>query len=265
MEPLIFVDADSLYFRICFKTKKKNEIRKYINAHLDEIHGDNMMGQMLIAVKGYGNWRKNYYPDYKANRPELDDDMKRALTYAHSYLVNKKKAIMADGMEADDLVSIWAHEAMKEDKPYVIAGIDKDLLQIPGNHYNYVKKEHQFIDTDQAHYNLMKQCLIGDSSDNIPGIKGIGPKKAEKIFGDAKPKRLWTLVRAAWKLHNAGDPKISYNLLKMLSSFDQLTRIQQCLNDTNVPTAEIMQKIWIMLFHTATDEPTIYQEVIAEK
>ena len=48
-------------------------------------------------------------------------------------------------MEADDLVSIWAYEAIDNNEEYVICGIDKDLLQIPGQHYNYGKDTWQLV------------------------------------------------------------------------------------------------------------------------
>ena len=227
MNSLILLDADSLYFRVCFKTKKKNEIRKNIDKWLDEVHGNNLMGDMKIAIKGHGNWRKDYYADYKANRPNLEQDMKDALHYAHSYMIDKHGAIAADGMEADDLVAIWAYEAREMEIPYVVAGIDKDLLQIPGNHYNFVKQEHQFIDDDQANYKLMIQCMTGDNSDNIPGIKGIGPKKAEKFMGSTPIGRRWGRVKALWRAKHAGDPYVSWRLLKMLTSWEELNDIQK--------------------------------------
>ena len=242
-DPLILLDVDSLYFRVCFKTKKQNEIRKYIDKWLVEIEGDNLMGEMKIAIKGKGNWRKDYYPLYKANRPDLAEDMKGALTYAHNYLVDKHKAVRADGMEADDLVAIWASEAREMERQYVVAGIDKDLLQIPGNHYNFVKKEHQFVDDDTAHYKLMLQCLTGDNSDNIPGIKGIGPKKAERILSNIPANRRWNRIRAAWRGHNAGDPGISFRLLKMLTSFEELDDIKnEIASKTSECKPDVLQK-----------------------
>ena len=231
MEPLILVDADSLYFRICFKTHKTKEIRKNIKHSLDEIHSNNLMGRMKIAVKGFNNWRKDFYPDYKSNRPELQPEMKKALTYAHQFMVQDLGAHQADGMEADDLVSIWSYEAREMKLPYVVAGIDKDLLQIPGNHYNFIKKEHKFVDDDEANYNLMIQCLTGDSSDNIPGIKGIGPVKAKKLLGSRPIEARWSRVRAAWRGYKAGDPSVSWRLLKMLTSWEELEDVQKEIKD----------------------------------
>ena len=70
-------------------------------------------------------------------------------------------------------------------------------MQIPGDHYNFVKKTHQFIDDDEAHLKLMLQCLTGDGTDNIPGIKGVGAKTAEKILKGIPMERRWNRVRAS--------------------------------------------------------------------
>ncbi len=228
---LALIDVDSLYFRICYKTTKKNEIRKNIDLALTDIEGETFMAHPRIAIKGRGNFRKDLYPEYKKNRKELPADLKVALNYAHEYLVEEKGAIMADGMEADDLVSIWAYEAREEEIPYVICGIDKDLLQIPGNHYNFVKREHQFIDDEVAHYKLMIQCITGDSTDNIPGLKGIGPVKAKKMLDGKPTSRLWGRVQAAWRGHGRlKELDTSYKLLRMLTSWKDHEDIKEYIS-----------------------------------
>ena len=220
------IDADSIYFRAAFVTKKQNEIRKVIDDTMKDISAQCFMPDLQVAVKGKGNFRKDIYPDYKANRPNLADDMKEALTYGHKHMEEKWGAIRADGMEADDLVSIWAYEARELEEPYVIVGIDKDLKQIPGNHYNFKKREHCFVDDDLANYNLMVQCLTGDTSDNIPGIRGIGPKKAERILQGVPMARRWNRVRAAHRGHGSSCLHISYSLLKMLTSWEEFDEMQ---------------------------------------
>ena len=224
---IAIIDSDSIYFRVCYKTKNTKEIRKNIDITMKEIEGQCMIpDKMLVAIKGRGNFRKDLYPEYKMNRKELEPDMKKALTYAHSYMVDKWGAVEADGMEADDLVSIWAYEAREREDAYVIVGIDKDLLQIPGNHYNFVKKEHRFVDDDEAHLLLMTQCLTGDNSDNIPGLKGIGPVKASKMLAGKPLERRWDRVKAAWRAMGSGDPNLSYRLLKMITSWDEIDAIK---------------------------------------
>ena len=202
-----------------------------------EIEGACMVGEPWVAVKGRGNFRKDLYPQYKANRKPLDPDLAKALAYGHEYMLNYHNALPADGMEADDLVSIWAWEARADDIPYFIVGIDKDLRQIPGNHYNFVRKTHEFIDDFDAQWNLMIQCLTGDNADNIPGIRGVGPKKAEKILNVRKEISHWDKVFAAWKEHNpTGDPFMTRRLVSMLKSWKELDEIQSKIkNKTNEP------------------------------
>ena len=241
---IAIIDSDSIYFRVCYKTKKQNEIRKSIDVIMREIEGQCFMpDEMKVAIKGRGNFRKDLYPEYKVNRKELEPDMKEALTYAHSYMVSKWGAVEADGMEADDLVSIWAYEARAAEDNYVIVGIDKDLLQIPGNHYNFVKKEHQFVDDDTAHLKLMTQCLTGDNSDNIPGLKGIGPVKAAKMLSGRSLERRWDRVKAAWRAMGSGKPDLSYRLLKMITSWEEFNELKdEIKRKTSISEQDVLEE-----------------------
>ena len=223
---LTLIDADSIYFRQACVTKNKKDIRQGIDYMMNQIKRDCLSDQLMVAVKGHGNFRKDLFPKYKANRKDLDENLKVALTYGHEYMCKKWDAVMADGMEADDLVAIWAYEAREAETAYVIAGIDKDLLQIPGHHYNFVKRMHSDVDDDQAHLSLMLQCLTGDGTDNIPGIKGVGPKTAEKIMKGVPMERRWNRVRASWRGYKAGNPDLSYDLLRMLTSWEEYERIK---------------------------------------
>ena len=219
---IALIDADSIYFRVACVTQKRNEIRKGIDRCMEETRRNTGCDLMLVAVKGRGNFRNEIYDKYKANRKDLEPHIKEALTYGHGYMIGKYDAVMANDMEADDLVAIWAAERRAEGGDYTIVGIDKDLLQIPGWHYNFVKKTSQFIDEDTANLKLMLQCLSGDNADNIPGIKGIGPAKAAKILLNVSQDRRWGRVKAAWRAHKAGDPYLSRALLTMLTSFEEL-------------------------------------------
>ena len=230
-DSLVLVDADSIYFRAACISSKKNDIRKSIDHTMSEIEATCMMGKLRVAVKGKGNFRKDMYPEYKANRKELDEKLVKSLAYGIEHMISYYDAFQADGMEADDLVSIWAYEARELEKPYFVVGIDKDLLQIPGNHYNFNKQVHTFVDDDAANLNLNLQCLIGDNSDNIPGIKGIGKVKAAKILDGVPMDKRWDRVKQEWKSHNAGDPDVSRRLLTMLKSWKEYDDIRQHIQD----------------------------------
>ena len=236
------IDADSIYFRIAMVTTKQNEIRKGINHTMNEIKKNTGCNDQLVAVKGKGNFRKDIYDKYKVNRKPLEDDKKKALAYGHQYMVDYHGAVMADGMEADDLVAIWAAEMRAVGGDYTIVGIDKDLLQIPGWHYNFVKKDSLYVDEDLANYKLMIQALTGDTSDNIPGIKGVGPKKAEKIIAGVPMERRWNRVKAAWRGHKAGNPDLSLRLLTMLTSWEEFDDIRaQVANKTPISQQDVLE------------------------
>ena len=231
----ILVDADSIFFKLAYNNKKtdlKRSYRKFckemelnIINNIDPFHED---WNIRYAVKGTGNFRKDIFPEYKSKRPELDEEIREKLNYLWKYSIDQG-AVQADGMEADDLVSIWAFDARKLDENYIIAGIDKDLKQIPGNHYNYAKGTFSFVDDDTARYNLMIQALTGDNTDGIPGLKGIGPKKAEKILKDIKPSKMFTKVLETWKEHGHTEDEcvMSLRLLTMLTTFEELENVKQ--------------------------------------
>lgn len=145
---------------------------------------DDMMNRMLKSfvdheyiafLSGDANFRKRKYPDYKANRT-AEKPVWLATTKIHA--VEFWKAKITDGYEADDAIGIHAGDGT------IICSIDKDLRQIPGLHYNFVKDELVTISEQEAHYNFWAQMLIGDTSDNVFGIRGIGPVKALSLLND---------------------------------------------------------------------------------
>jgi len=100
--------------------------------------------------------------------------------------------------EADDAIGIRAYSMGEED--YIICSIDKDLDNLRGKHYNFVKNEAYYVTEEQAIKNFYRQLLTGDRVDNIPGLSGIGPKKAEKILeGCVTEEELFKAVSQAYK------------------------------------------------------------------
>ena len=249
-EELILIDADSIYFKAACKTKLEKQIKKIIDSLMNDIQSQCMMGVMKVAVKGVGNFRKDIAKDYKGNRPNLDQDLKDALNVGRHHMIKRWGAVAADGMEADDLVSIWAYEARDMELFYTVVGIDKDLLQIPGNHYNFNKRVHRIIDDDEGYKLLMLQCLTGDRGDNIPGIRGIGPKKAEKILEGINTKDMWKQVQLTWQEHNAGSPDVSLRLLSMIKTWEEYESIKssiqnettECKQNTGSEGKELLQE-----------------------
>lgn len=165
-------------------------LRKRWDSKVNHISVNTFADTTMTAIKGVGNFRLDIYPEYKANRPPLDPVFVKKLDYLIDYTV-EKGAIKCDGWEADDQVIAWAHEADLRGDRFVIAAIDKDILQYPGNHYNYggsAKKpipeddRWTFTSIEDGWERFCAQLLTGDRVDNIIAIKGIGPAKAKKAL-----------------------------------------------------------------------------------
>jgi len=223
------IDADSILFKAAVTAKSNKDIRKNIKDIMLEIEGECFMGEPRVAVKGKGNYRYKVYPEYKSNRPPIAEDLKKKLNYAHQHMVEKYNAVQADGMEADDLCSIWCWECINNEESFILAHIDKDLNQIPGPHYNYNKKEHYHLEPEDAYRSLMMQWLTGDTSDGIPGIKGVGPKKAEKILEGVKTKDMEKVVRKAYADNGYpnGIATRDYKLLYMLQTWEEFNEYNE--------------------------------------
>lgn len=100
------------------------------------------------------------------------------------FLVREWDAEVCTGYEADDGIGM----AVTADS--IICSIDKDFRQIPGQHYNFVKDVFEEVDSYSAALAFWTQMLVGDASDNVPGIAGIGPVKAARILAGLSPEEM---------------------------------------------------------------------------
>lgn len=143
-----------------------------------------------LWLSGGHNFRYSVYPEYKANRltmprPKWEQEVKQSL-------VDHWQANRTDGIEADDMLGI------RQTNDTIICHLDKDMNQIAGYHYNWElvregkvvrEKQTYFVTPEDADYFFFYQLLVGDPTDNIKGIKGIGPKKAAGILHGCESNR----------------------------------------------------------------------------
>jgi hypothetical protein len=139
-----------------------------------------------IFLSGPTNFRQNIAvtKPYKGNR----DDNAKPTYYKELgvYLRETWAAVDTEGIEADDAIGIAAMEAKDKGRSYLVVSNDKDLDQISGVHYNWTTKEFYTVSPKAAKTSFFVQVLAGDSTDNIPGIPGIGKATAEKILSECK-------------------------------------------------------------------------------
>jgi DNA polymerase-1 len=187
------IDADIVAYRVaCTLEDDDSEDFVYARAEdlVDHILVNTEATEYRLFLTGKNNFRYTIYPEYKAHRPK---EKPFWLEKCRQYLIANFNAEVIDGQEADDALGI----AQTEDT--IICSIDKDLLMIPGRHFNFVKNEFQEVTNDSGMRHFYMQCLTGDRSDNIKGIEQIGPKKAEKILtGCVTEQELFNAVREAY-------------------------------------------------------------------
>lgn len=128
------------------------------------------------------NFRNDVNPQYKANR--VGNRKPVHLAACKEYLESRHGAKYPPNMEADDILAIRATECRNDGIPYVIVSMDKDLKQVPGDHYNWVSDEFERISETEGRRRLWTQVVMGDPTDGIGTPVGIGPAKAKKLFKD---------------------------------------------------------------------------------
>lgn len=168
-------------------------------------------------------FRNRLYPEYKAHRPPAPDDLipQFALVRDATRALNLPSIEMND-YEADDIIATYARQAREQGIEVTIVSSDKDLMQLIGGGVQmFDAMKNKVIDATQVFEKFGVQpdkvlevlSLIGDSSDNIPGVAGIGPKTAAELIGQygdlenllahaneiKQPKRRDTLLQCADK------------------------------------------------------------------
>lgn len=131
-----------------------------------------------VYLTGKGNFRTEIGKSapYKGNRKS---ERPIHLDCVRHHLMEKYPCTMSEGEEADDLIAI---EATKLGPSTVIASIDKDFLQVPCKHFNFLKDEWKTVEPFDGLKFFYTQVLTGDAVDNIIGLYRVGPVKAGKIL-----------------------------------------------------------------------------------
>ena len=153
----------------------------------------------VVAVwEGHGpTFREEIYPEYKANRDEMPEDLAAQLPYIQRLLGAWNVTVLAeDGYEADDTIGLLTGQASGLDVEVWIVSSDKDLMQLVGDGVVMLNpaRNQEFREADVEAYLGVRPsrvtdmlALRGDPVDNIPGAPGIGPKGAKQLieaYGD---------------------------------------------------------------------------------
>ena len=188
---------------------------------VDSLHREHSTDYIVFALDSKGNtFRNEIYPDYKANRPPAPDELLQQLPVAIEWIEQMGFANMSrDGYEADDIIATISKFAKARGLKVRIVSHDKDLYQTIEDGkvemYDAIKKsvvdEQACIDKFGVHPKDFTnfQAILGDSSDNVPGVEGIGKVGASKLIN-----QYHTLEAIYDDIDNCGTPRIQKLLLE---------------------------------------------------
>lgn len=181
-----------------------------------------------VFLTGKGNFRYDIAvtAEYKGNRKDVEKP--EHLEAIRKHMVKNWEATVSAGEEADDLIGIAATEGGKES---IVVSIDKDMLQIPCRHYNPNKKEFTVVSDFDGLKFFYTQILTGDRADNIKGLYGVGPKKAEKMLADCKTEA--DMYEECLHQYGGEEDRVIENarLLWLRREPDQLWEPPKCVTD----------------------------------
>ena len=203
---LFLIDGSSYIYRAYFAIRHlsnsqgmaTNAIYGFTNMLLKVIR-ELKPDQLAVIFDSKGpTFRKEIYPDYKANRAAMPEDLVPQIPYIKRVVqAFNLPGIEMPGYEADDIIATLAKKFSAEGMEVTVVTGDKDLMQIVDDHiqlldtmkdkvYGPAEVTERFGGADKV---VEVQALSGDSSDNIPGVPGIGEKTAKMLideYGDVE-------------------------------------------------------------------------------
>jgi 5'-3' exonuclease len=251
---LMVVDALNLAFR--YKHSKKLVFAAEYRDTVKSLAKSYNSGSVVIAADwGKSTFRREIFPEYKANRQELisaqsEEEKREAELFFEEYertlelLSEEFPVFRYKGVEADDIAAwiVRNNDTLAYDNIWLISS-DRDwdlLIRENVSRFSYITRKETTLDTwdydvSPEHY-ISYKCLIGDKGDNIPGITGIGPKKAVKLieeYGDA------------FDIHAACPIPSSYKYIQTLNEYkdqllvnyelmDLITYCEEAIGESNV-------------------------------
>jgi len=197
-KPTVLVDGSSYLFRayhalpplLSSKGHPTGAIKGVVNM-IRRLEQDYPESKLIIIFDAKGkNFRHDLFPEYKANRPPMPDDLRCQIEPIHQIIrAMGLPLLIVPDVEADDVIGVLANQATNQKVDVVISTGDKDMAQLVSEHVTLINTmtnvamdiegvvEKFGVRPDQI---IDYLALVGDSVDNIPGVPKCGPKTAVK-------------------------------------------------------------------------------------
>lgn len=211
---LLVIDGDAIAYMIGWFHRDHDDeelVKKAVDSWIREFFlltsAARYIG-VLSAPSGSTMIREQMYKfkKYKGNRKEKEDWIQKWEPIINGHLISAYGFIrVIDTWETDDYVALASSYLTENNVPHKICSPDKDLKQIPGAHIDYRKTNAEqtgvleiVVSREEANYNWCMQLLMGDATDNVAGLPGIGEKKAKDMLKDVDPMMWRNTVRLAY-------------------------------------------------------------------
>ncbi|MCV6615742.1 MAG: DNA polymerase I [Cellvibrionaceae bacterium] len=194
--PLVLVDGSSYLYRAFHalppltnsKGQPTGAVKGVINM-LRRLQKDYSDSQVAVIFDAKGKtFRDDIYPEYKANRPPMPDELRSQIEPIHQIIEAMGLPLIAiSGVEADDVIGTLARQATEQGVDVVVSTGDKDMAQLVNQHVTLVNTMTDTvmdIPGVEQKFGLPPELIIdflalmGDKVDNIPGVPGVGEKTA---------------------------------------------------------------------------------------
>ena len=213
---------------------------------------------VIFDAKGK-TFRHEMFKQYKANRPPMPDDLVQQIEPIHKIIKALGiKLISIEGVEADDVIGTLAKQASEKGLSTIISTGDKDMAQLIGEHVKVVNTmNNELLDKEGVEKKFGVKpsqiidylALVGDASDNVPGVKKVGPKTAKKWINEHN--NLETLIKNAENLpgkvgENLRNSIDQLKLSKELVTIKQDVELGLGINSLNVdtPKEKLLEEIY---------------------
>ncbi len=197
---LFVIDAYNLIYRMFYAIPEMTtRSGQYINAifgvakFLRQLAQENPNASMIVTTDVWQSFRSTLFTEYKAQRDRMPDNLRSQIDGVFALFdVAGIQVVSREGYEADDIIGSITHRYENNGRQVIVISSDKDLCQFvrDGHVHIYDAMKRKFMKESDVlekfwvpvHQVRDYLAIVGDASDNIPGINGFGPKKAQDLL-----------------------------------------------------------------------------------